>query len=64
MQRVWSALFVPAVVGTGLGTAAVAIALAQPTGRWWFVVTAVLVGIAILTSFLALVGRPQLGTTD
>ena len=64
MQRVWSALFVPAAVAAGLGTAATAVAFAKPEGAWWYAVIGSAVGVAVLVAVLTLVGRPQLGTTD
>jgi phosphohistidine phosphatase SixA len=64
MQRVWSALFVPAAVAAGLGTAATAIAFAKPDGAGWYAVLGSAVGVAVLVTVLMLVGRPQLGTTD
>jgi phosphohistidine phosphatase SixA len=64
MQRVWSALFVPAAIAAGLGTAATAVALAKPEGGWWYALIASAVGVAGVLGLLALAGRPQLGTTD
>ena len=64
MQRVWSALFVPAAVAAGLGTAATAVAVAKPEGGWWYALIASTVAVTTLVAVLALVGRPQLGTTD
>lgn len=64
MQRVWSALFVPAAVAAGLGTAATAIALAEPKGAWWYAVVGSAVAVAGLAVVLTLLGRPRLGTTD
>jgi hypothetical protein len=64
MQRVWSALFVPAAVAAGLGTGATAVALAKPEGGWWYALIASALGVASVLALLALAGRPQLGTTD
>ncbi len=64
MQRVWSALFVPAAVAAGLGTAATTVAFAKPEGAWWYAVLGSAVGATVLVAVLTLVGRPQLGTTD
>lgn len=64
MQRVWSTLFVPAAAAAGLGTAATAVAFAQPEGGWWYAVIGSAVTVALLVVALTLVGRPHLGTTD
>lgn len=64
IQRVWSALFVPAAVAAGLGTGATAVALAKPEGGWWYALIASALGVASVLALLALAGRPQLGTTD
>lgn len=64
MQRVWGGLFVPATCSAGVGITLIALALAEPTGRWWGGVLVAVVAIPAAAFALAGAARPRFGSND